>query len=249
MARVAAMTRWIAALSACVLPALAAPEKKDIDGVAYHLLRAPAENVRVIWQDDAGKQLRTFPEANAFLTARGETPDTIMNGGIYEPGGIPSGLLVQHGRELHPANRRDGKGNFFLKPNGVFFVGDKGAAVIDTAEYPPAGVKLLHAVQSGPLLLRKGKVHPQFRAGSPNRLHRNGVGVAKDGTVVFAMTDFRSPKFPNLHEFATLFATLGCDDALFLDGDISQMRHGDTLAKYSGNFGSFIAVVEDKPKK
>lgn len=243
------MFRWFLTLCACVLPTLAEPEKKVIDGVTYHLLRAKPADVRVLWKDSTGRQLETFPAATAYLTARGETPDTIMNGGIYEPGGVPSGLLVQDHRDLHPINRRDGKGNFFLKPNGIFLIGDKGAAVIDSTEYPPAGVKVAHAVQSGPLLLHKGKVHPHFRAGSTNRLHRNGIGVTNDGTVILAMTDFRSPKYPNLHEFATLFATLGCNDALFLDGDISQMRSGETMAKDSGPFGSFIAVVKDQPAK
>jgi uncharacterized protein YigE (DUF2233 family) len=242
------MKRWLIALSACVFPAMAAPEKKLIDGVSYSILHAKAAEVRVVWKDNKGGQIETFPQATAYLTGLGETPDTIMNGGIYEPHGIPSGLLVQEGRELHPVNRRDGKGNFFLKPNGIFLIGDKGAAVIETTEYPPAGVKVSHAVQSGPLLLRNGKVHPEFRASSANRLHRNGIGVAKDGTVVLIMTDIRSPKYPNLHEFATLFANLGCADALFLDGDISQMRSGAALTKESGPFGSFIAVVKEKEK-
>jgi len=243
------MVRWFIALAACAFPALAEPEKKVIDGVSYSILHAKATDVRVVWKDNNGGQIETFPQATAYLTSRGETPDTIMNGGIYEPKGIPSGLLVQEGRELHPINLRDGKGNFFLKPNGIFLIGDKGAAVIDTTEYPLAGVKVSHAVQSGPLLLRNGKVHPEFRAGSANRLHRNGIGVTKDGTVVLIMTDIRSPKYPNLHEFATLFASLGCADALFLDGDISQMRSGEGLTKHSGPFGSFIAVVKDKADK
>jgi uncharacterized protein YigE (DUF2233 family) len=243
------MIRWLVALCVCTVPVLAAPDKKVIDGVTYSILHARPADIRVIWKDDKGGQVETFPQATAYLTSRGETPDTIMNGGIYEPKGIPSGLLIQEGRELHPLNRRDGKGNFFLKPNGVFLIGDKGAAVIDTTEYPPAGVKVTHAVQSGPLLLRNGKVHPEFRAASENRLHRNGIGVTKDGTVVLAMTDIRSPKYPNLHDFATLFASLGCADALFLDGDISQMRSGEALTKESGPFGSFVAVVKEKADK
>lgn len=243
------MIRWFIALAVCAFPALAVPEKKVIDGVSYRILHAKPAEVRVVWKDHKGGQIETFPQATAYLTGRGETPDTIMNGGIYERGGIPSGLLVQEGRELHPINRRDGKGNFFLKPNGIFLIGDKGAAVIDTTEYPPAGVKVGHAVQSGPLLLRNGKIHPEFRAGSANRLHRNGIGVTKDGSVVLIMTDIRSPKYPNLHEFATLFASLGCADALFLDGDISQMRSGEGLTKESGPFGCFIAVVKEKADK
>lgn len=54
----------------------------------------------------------------------------VMNGGIFEPGFVPSGLLVQDGVELTPINRNNGEGNFFLKPNGVFLPGPKGAAVI-----------------------------------------------------------------------------------------------------------------------
>src|SRR5689334_10535337 len=103
------MIRWLAVLSSCVLPVLAAPEKKVVDGVTYHILHAKPAEVRVVWKDAQGRQLETFPQATTYLTSLGATPDTIMNGGIYEPGGIPSGLLIQDSRELHPLNRRDGK--------------------------------------------------------------------------------------------------------------------------------------------
>jgi len=239
--------RLVGALSLLV-PALAAPEVKQIDGVTYHLLRAPASSVRLIWKDAEGKVLRTFPEVARHLKAEGLKASVVMNGGIFEPGGIPSGLLIQDGVELRPINRRPGKGNFFLMPNGVFLVGPAGAAVVRTDEYPLADVRASQAVQSGPLLLRKGKVHPAFNEGSSSRLHRNGVGVSKEGEVVFAMSDFHSPKFPNLFEFAQLFRSLGCEDALFLDGDISQMRWGDDIAKPGNRFGSFIAVVEAQEK-
>ncbi|MGJ8644768.1 MAG: phosphodiester glycosidase family protein [Luteolibacter sp.] len=129
-------------------------------------------------------------------------------------------------------------------PNGIFLIGSQGAAVIRTDEYPLEGVEVKYAVQSGPLLLREGKVHPAFNAGSSSRLHRNGVGVAKNGEVVMAMSDFHSRKFPNLHEFAELFRSLGCEDALFLDGDLSQMRSGVEMRKQSNSFGSVFAVVE-----
>jgi len=226
--------------------ALAGPEKKQVDGVIYHVLSAPADSVRVIWKDEAGKPLRTIPAAGRYLLAQGETPDTVMNGGIFEPGGVPSGLLIQGGKKLRPVNRKNGEGNFFLQPNGIFLIGVNGAAVIRTDEYPLRGMQALHAVQSGPLLLRDGKVHPRFNANSTSRLHRNGVGVSKSGDVVFIMTDFDSPKFPNLYEFAQIFRTFGCENALFLDGDLCQMRAGDDIVKRSNRFGSMIAVIKSK---
>jgi uncharacterized protein YigE (DUF2233 family) len=94
------------------------------------------------------------------------------------------------------------------------------------------------------MLLREDQIHPAFNAASENRLHRNGIGVDKEGQVVLLMTDGNSAKFPNLHEFALAFRHLGCADALFLDGDISQMRSGEDLLRLSNRFGSIIAVVE-----
>ena len=225
----------------------ATPEKQVVDGVTYHILSTPADTVRIIWQDATGKQVRTFPEAARHVRSQGLEVETVMNGGIFEPGGIPSGLLVQDGKELRPVNRKDGKGNFHLKPNGIFMIGPQGAAVIRTDEYPIAKAEVRQAVQSGPLLLRKGQVHPAFNAGSGSRLHRNGVGIAKDGRVVFAMTDANSAKFPNLHEFARLFLALGCDDALFLDGDLSQMQSGNGIDTSTNRFGSIIVVTKSLP--
>ncbi len=226
--------------------AISAPESKIIDGITYHVLTTSASSVRIIWKDADGKQLRTFPEVASYLAGEKVTVDTLMNGGIFEPGGVPSGLLVQDGKMLSTVNRNQGNGNFFLMPNGIFLVGSKGAAVIRTDEYPLKDVEVKYAVQSGPLLLRDGKIHPSFNANSLSRLHRNGVGVKKNGEVVFAMTDFNSPKFPNLYDFARFFRELGCADALFLDGDISQMKWGENIIKRSNNFGSIIAITETK---
>jgi len=222
----------------------AEPVKKIVNGVTYHVIRTPAASVRIVWQDEKGVPLRTFPAAADYLTRTGEKPHTLMNGGIFEPGGVPSGLMIQNGTELRPVNRNKGEGNFFLQPNGIFIISSTGAAVIRTDEYPIKDVVVRHAVQSGPLLLRRGKVHPAFAAGSQSRLHRNGVGVSKSGEVVFAMTDLDSAQFPNLYEFAVLFRTLGCEDALFLDGDLSQMRSGEAMRKPSNQFGSIIVVVD-----
>jgi len=44
---------------------------------------------------------------------------------------------------------------------------------------------------------------------------------------------------------ADLFLSLGCKDALYLDGVVSRMRYWDDLKKPTGGFGSVIVVVED----
>ena len=232
------------ALMTALAGAAPAPEKRDVNGIICHILRVDPAAIRLVWQDDEGKILRTFPAAAAHLRKQGMEPAVLMNGGIFEPGGVPSGLLVQDGKTTRAVNRNRGDGNFSLLPNGIFHIGSKGATVIGTIEYPPAGVEVRHAVQSGPLLLRRGVIHPAFNAGSTNFLHRNGVGIDGEGKVVFVMTDINSSKLPNLHQFASIFLALGCQDALFLDGDLSQMRAAPDLDRESNRFGSIIAVIE-----
>lgn len=238
------MIRLFVAWLALVAVAFPAPETVMKDGVRYFVWKAAPEKVRVVWKDEAGKKLGDFPAAMSYLEGKEEKPLMLMNGGIFEPGGIPSGVLVQEGKELHAVNSRDGDGNFFLKPNGIFLITEKGARVIETSKYPPKDEKILYAVQSGPLLLENGKVHPAFNKGSESRLTRNGVGIAEDGTVVLVISDQKGARFPNFHGFADLFLSFGCKDALYLDGVISQMRFGEKLEKVSNRFGSVIAVVE-----
>ncbi len=106
-------------------------------------------------------------------------------------------------------------GNFGLLPNGVFYIDNAGAHVVTTPEWqrPAEGVWL--ATQSGPILVRKGEVHPEFRKESPNLNLRSGVGVNPDGRVFLAISD----GVVRFHDFATMFRDeLGCPDALYLDG-------------------------------
>lgn len=224
----------------------AGEEVRVVDGVKYRIVTAEPARVRIVWRDARGVPLRTFTAARDFLTTRGEAAGTLVNGGIFEPGGIPSGLMVQDGMELRPLNLAEGRGNFFLKPNGIFLIQGTKASIIAAEDWPRMGAKATFAVQSGPLLLHRGRIHPAFRAASENRLIRNGVGVDSKGRVILAITDFHSPALPNLHGFASLFLKLGCADALFLDGDISQMKSGAAIDGEGNRFGSIIAVTENR---
>jgi len=171
----------------------------------------------------------------------------MMNAGIFEEGGIPAGLVAIEGKCLRPLNTADGNGNFFLKPNGVFYVESGLARVVSTPEYAARKPSPRIAIQSGPLLLQNGRIHPAFRPASLHRLHRNGVGIKKDGSVLFVITEFGQSRFPNLYEFADFFRSQGCADALFLDGDLSQMIVNPKTSILPGNhFGAIFAVTEPK---
>ena len=97
---------------------------------------------------------------------------------------------------------------------------------MEAGELAQSGLKPRLATQSGPLMLRKGVIHPAFRVNSPNKRLRNAVGVRKqDGQILFAMSDREDAVNGRVtsHQFTRFFQHLGCEDALYLDGDISNM--------------------------
>ena len=71
------------------------------------------------------------------------------------------------------------------------------------------------------MLVVDGHIHPKISADGPSQKIRNGVGVRDDGRVaVFAISE-RPVTFG---AFARLFKdTLGCRNALFLDGSVSSL--------------------------
>jgi uncharacterized protein YigE (DUF2233 family) len=236
---------WLAGICLCMGSAGAEVREEKVvhAGAEFRVVKLQPQQVSLVWRDAAGEPYRTFDQVQSRLGKAGTKVKFLMNAGIFEPGGIPSGLHVEEGKELRPLNVARGEGNFFLQPNGVFLItaGEKPAASVrPSAHFRREGIRI--GIQSGPLLLIDGKRHPAFKEGSANKLHRNGVGVDDQGRVVFAIT--APGQMVNLWDFAGLFARLGCRDALFLDGDISAMAVNPTQPIESNLFGAMFVVVE-----
>lgn len=223
-------------------------EQVEHAGTRFRVVRAAPEQISVVWKDPEGQPFRTFGRVQEHFAKQGRKVLFLMNAGIFEPGCVPSGLHLEAGVLQRRLNLADGKGNFFLKPNGVFGTGGRMASVAfveEAAKFPArveSGFLTELAVQSGPLLLIGGKRHPAFKEGSPNKLHRNGVGIAGNGQVIFAIT--AKGEFVNFWDFAGLFVKLGCKDALFLDGVISQMAVNPASPVDSNPFGAMLVIVE-----
>jgi len=143
-----------------------------------------------------------------------------MNGGMYDKDRLPVGLYIEGGRMLKPANTASGYGNFHLKPNGVFYVRDESAGVLETGRYLASRLHAELATQSGPMLVIDGRIHPKFSDDGSSRKLRNGVGVREGHIVLFAISDLPV----SFGEFAHLFRDgLACPNALFLDGSVSSL--------------------------
>lgn len=164
-----------------------------------------------------------------------------MNGGMYMPDNSPQGLFIQHNKTLNPLDTSSGYGNFYLKPNGVFYITTNKIAVIrKTSDFRDNG-SVDFATQSGPMLVIDGVIHPSFKEGSPNLHIRNGVGILPDNKIVFAM----SKEKINFYDFAKYFKDLGCKNALYLDGFVSRTYLPEkNWIQTDGNFGVIIGITD-----
>ncbi len=207
---------------------------------------AGKDDIRLFWADEQGRPLGSFQRLERRLLRRGLRLRFAMNAGMFTPTYRPAGLYVEQGREVQALNLKKGHGNFHLMPNGVFWIGDKRAGVMESRAFARKRPRARHATQSGPMLVIDGRLHPRFRRNSDSLKIRNGVGVMRDGrTVWFAIS--RDPV--NFHHFARLFRdVLKTPDALFLDGGVSQVHVPGWppagLSFFPRPLGPMVAVVE-----
>ncbi len=175
----------------------------------------------------------------AYLGPRGQRLVMATNAGIFSPTRKPMGLHIQAGRELSSLSTEDGVGNFFLKPNGVFWLDDTGPHVAATENYTPKGSVTL-ATQSGPLLVDRNRIHPAFDPDSTSLKHRSGVGVDRRGHVWMVL----SLDAVSFHAMATLFRDrLGCPSALYLDGEISGMAAPELSSPPRVEYGGLLVAT------
>jgi uncharacterized protein YigE (DUF2233 family) len=185
-----------------------------------------------------GEPYGSFPALDEALKQQGKSLQFGMNAGMYDERLKPIGLYVEAGRQAKKLNRRDGPGNFHMKPNGVFYIAGNMGGVMETEAYARAGLRPDYASQSGPMLVIDGEIHPKFSEDGQSRNRRNGVGAVDDHTLVFVISE----SDVNFHSFARLFRNrLRCRNALFLDGSISSL-HAPELGR-SDSFSALGPIV------
>jgi uncharacterized protein YigE (DUF2233 family) len=200
------------------------------------------EKVALYNLGDDGQPYRYFTALEEALKAHGQTLEFAMNAGMYDQNQRPIGLYVENGKTLKKLNRRNGGGNFHLKPNGVFYVAGGKAGVVDTETFAKRGIKVDYASQSGPMLVVNGQIHPKFSASGTSLKRRNGVGIVGESTLVFAISE--NPV--NFYDFAAFFRdAIGAKNALFLDGSVSSLYSAE-LSRNDGflPLGPIVAVVK-----
>jgi uncharacterized protein YigE (DUF2233 family) len=175
--------------------------------------------IKMMWRNSAGVP---YSSLGAAYRQVGGDLLAVTNAGIYSDKHTPEGIHIEGGVTLSPLNLNNGDGNFYWKPNGVFYFADNGAGIMESEKFDSLNKRggVREATQSGPLLVIDGEVNPSLKPDSRSLYVRNGIGV-KSADEVYIMV---SQDEVNLHDFASVFAhQLHCRNALYLDGCVSQL--------------------------
>ena len=206
-----------------------------------HTYNPNTEIISMYYKDASNKLLRTLGSLKQFVESSKKELIFAMNGGMYHPDFAPVGLFIADHTLHKSVNLNRGTGNFFIQPNGVFYVDANEKPGICLARDIHKVQKIKHATQSGPMLVINRRINPYFSDTSNYFNIRNGVGITKHGKLIFAM----SRKPVTLYEFAHYFKQQRCVNALYFDGSISKTyAPRSRWTQLNGNFGVMIGVLK-----
>ena len=210
-----------------------------------HCIADPAQHR--IAMANLGPDKQPFASLGAFAASVDPAQVAFaMNGGMYGDDLKAIGYYVQNGERLKELNRADGEGNFFMKPNGVFFGSDaKWQVMGSNTFFNTIGDRPQFGTQSGPLLLVDGKLHPEVQDDGPSKAIRNAVGVDASGKAHFVISD-APVSFGQLARYYR--DVLKVKNALYLDGAISSLWDPAKGRMDKGRVGPIIVVTKREPK-
>ena len=206
-----------------------------------HCIADPAKHRIAMANAPAGGQ--PYGSLAAFADSADSAPIAFaMNGGIYGDDLKARGYYVENGERLSELDRGSGEGNFYMKPNGVFF-GSGGTWRVLAADtfFATIGERPQFGTQSGPMLVVEGKLHPDIQDNGPSRAIRNGVGVDGSGRAHFVIAD--APV--SFGQLARYFRDeVKAKNALHLDSQVSALWDPASARLDKARTGPIIVVTK-----
>ncbi|UHO38872.1 phosphodiester glycosidase family protein [Chryseobacterium capnotolerans] len=216
---------------------------QDETNFVMYQVNPKRQEVKLYWKNSQNEILKSIRNLKYETESGNKKLLFAMNGGMFEADNTPKGLYIENFKILKPIDTLQGSGNFYLQPNGIFYLTQNNQPGISETKKYKQNPSIKFATQSGPMLLIDGKINNIFQKDSKNLNIRNGVGVLDNGEIIFAM----SKKEVNFYSLAQLFKEMGCKKALYLDGFVSRTYLPEkSWIQTDGNFGVIIGVTESK---
>ena len=196
--------------------------------------------IKFFSRNENGILFGSINNLESWLRINGKKLVFAINGGIYDVDSATCGLYIENYKELKNLNTGEGNGNFYLKPNGIFYITkNKMAYIRESSEYQKSD-SIIYAIQSGPLLIQNGNICKSFE-NFTKRYIRNAAGILSNGDIIFTI----STNEITITELARHLKELGCINALYLDGVISDIYiKGQLLSENTSFFVTIIGIIE-----
>ena len=123
--------------------------RKTIDDeILTYIVDAKSQDLQFYWKKNNGENFKSIQNLKSFVESKQLKLLFAMNGGMYKKDNSPLGLFIENKKTLSSINTSDGSGNFYLKPNGVFYItSDNNPFVCKTGDFIDNG-KIKFATQS-----------------------------------------------------------------------------------------------------
>lgn len=198
------------------------------------------QEIKLYFKNDKNENLKSILNLKKYLELKNQKLVFATNGGMYKKDNSPVGLFIQDNKLITPLDTTSGNGNFYLKPNGVFYLSDKKEGFISKTENYKNNKDIKFATQSGPMLVIDNEINSVFNKSSSNINIRSGVGILPNGNVLFGMSNSEI----NFYNFAEFFKNRGCKNALYLDGFVSRTYCPEkNNEQVDGDFGVIIGIT------
>jgi uncharacterized protein YigE (DUF2233 family) len=104
------------------------------DRYISYIVDTKQQDIKLYWKDDKQENFRSIDNLKTWLAKNQKVLVFAMNGGMYKQDNSPLGLFIEDLKTVTPLNTANAKGNFYLKPNGVFYVTTDNSPAICTTE-------------------------------------------------------------------------------------------------------------------
>jgi len=103
----------------------------------YQLASGEEQQLTFFWKRKNGTPYGSIHGLRHALAIEGRQLLFVVNGGIFSKQFKLLGLYIENGKRYYQLTRGPGRGNFFLLPNGIFYITQEGAWVVETQDYQP----------------------------------------------------------------------------------------------------------------
>lgn len=217
-------------------------ESSCSDSILIYTEKPTNPSINIYWRDENNIPFRYFYDLEIWLNKKGKQVVYMTNAGMYTQTYSPLGLLIQNGTVIKKINRyKNSTGNFYIQPNGVFYITYDGKANIVSTNNYIYTENIRIATQSGPLLVLDGKVTSNVQNSKTSEIIRNGVGILPNGNIIFIV----AIKEVSMLQFANIFKQYNCITALNLDGGMADCYYPEK-GKLHGTkeFGPIICITK-----